>query len=302
MKHCEYKNKSHEVVRRSSRMGSTEPSLKQILNEILNSKTELRNAIETSETRLRLDIELMGYKIKKLEEQNEQLHKEIEQQKRTEKKNSLIIHGLKLASEITIDLICSQFDILLEVNVTPNHINDIYRLGKDESSPVKVEFIHYWKKQEILKNSFKLKGKKIFISNDLTKEQLEDIKILRKHWKIAKENNQETHIRRNELHVDGNIYTPDELRDLVEKEEELLQHRGISSAPSTPILPSQLITESIKQQAILPDHPTSQNTPTSTEGQTKTNSANAHPVTNPQTRPKTRLQENRLRKNSDTKK
>lgn len=51
---------------------------KDILNEIINSKKELKNAIHASEARLLLKVELIQSKVTELQKENQLLKEEIE--------------------------------------------------------------------------------------------------------------------------------------------------------------------------------------------------------------------------------
>lgn len=280
-----------------------EATLKKLLDEIVITRKDLRNAIEASESRLLLEIESVNLKIRKLETENKDLKNKIEKLKRNQKKNGIVIHGIKIHKELTIEFICSQIKSLLQVDVTPNQISDFYTLGQNETSPIKIELVHNWKKREILKNTYKLKGTKIYFSSDLTKEQLENLKTLRKHLKLAKEDNQENcYIKGGNLHVNGITYTAEELREVEANREQKKLDKGPNSAPSTPT-PTEVpqneldkvetfIARNIKDNIFT-------DTPTSSKPQPKNNT----PTANKQaTRPLTRLQENKYRNNSNSRK
>lgn len=80
-----------------------------------------------------------------------------------------------------VAFICDTMKDLLEVDLVLSDISDIYSLGRSEKSPIKLELVSHLKKRDILQNSKELKGSKIYISNDLTKKQREECKLLRKH-------------------------------------------------------------------------------------------------------------------------
>lgn len=210
-----------------------EISTKQILEEIINNRKELKNAVEASEARLLLEFEELNYKIRSLERENKQLKSEIEEISKSNKKNGIVIYGLHLGKEQKVEEICEKIKTLLEVDISPNHINAYHILGKKENSPVKIELVQFWKKTEILKNSFKLKGQNIYIVPDLTKKQLEDRKVLQEHLKLAKKDKViNCYIKGNKLYANGQIYTVDDL-----KQEDIVKPiTKVNSAPQTPII------------------------------------------------------------------
>ena len=126
-------------------------------------------------------------------------------------------------------------------------LNNFDPLGKEDNCPFKVEFISYIKKATILKNSNKLKGTNIYITNDLAQKQREENKILRKHLYLAKqEGNNNCYIKRNKLHVNNEIYTPQDLENCEEAETTHLEKS--SSAPETPTVQTLPNSEERKDQ------------------------------------------------------
>lgn len=268
---------------------------KQILEEILKNRKELKNSIDALESRLLLKIEELNHKIINLENENESLRKEVEVINRNLKKNGIVIYGLSSNDKITVEFICSKLENLLEINLTPEQISDCYLLGQNANNPIKVELVNFWKKREILKNASKLKGKNIYISPDLTKQQLAEGKILRANLKAAKEENlKDCYIKGNKLYTEGKVYTVDELVK-IEIDKRNYKRRN-NSAPHTPTLdeeqPAALWNEGEEKQT----HPEAVNldTPTSSKNSSKTLPKPQGPIT--------RLQENKVRKNSTNRK
>ncbi|CAG9823945.1 unnamed protein product [Phaedon cochleariae] len=89
-----------------------------------------------------------------------------------------------------------------------------------------------FKKNNILSNCGKLRGSNIAISNDLTPNEREEQRILRKYLNQEKKSGKFTscYIRKNKLHLDDNVYTIEELKEIEEEEEA----RRVLSEPSTP--------------------------------------------------------------------
>lgn len=207
-----------------------------LYEEVLKNRNEIRSYIEASEVRLLLKIEELKLRLDSVEKENLTLQNRIEYLERTNKKNNIIIFGLiKDDEKITTTLIIQELNKLLELNLAETDINNLYRLGQFENSPVKVEFISYLKKIQVLKNCSKLKGTNISIVHDLTPQQRQDNQILKKHLKVAKQNrNNICYIKKNKLHINEEIYTLEQLREK-ENYEDFLMETKSSSAPATPI-------------------------------------------------------------------
>lgn len=143
-----------------------------IYEEIIRSKSELKNIIEASETRLLLKVEELKSRLNILEKENLFLKNKLENLENTNKKNNIIVYGLRTPEhKITPEYICEKLNLLLSVDLKESDINNAYCLGVSETSPVKVELISYIKKLNILQNGYKLKGTKVFIAHDLTFKQ-----------------------------------------------------------------------------------------------------------------------------------
>ncbi|KAL3273550.1 hypothetical protein HHI36_014986 [Cryptolaemus montrouzieri] len=103
--------------------------LKDLFDEIIKTRTELKNSISSGEEEIIL---------KNFLEKNA-------------KKNSLIVLGLnKKPTEVTVNSVRESILTLVEVNIAEEQITDLYHLGKTVNCPVKVEFGSYLKKKEIL--------------------------------------------------------------------------------------------------------------------------------------------------------
>lgn len=274
---------------------------KQILDEIIKCRKDLKNAIAASEANLLLKIEELHFKNQQIQKENEALKDEIEQLKRYSKRNGIVISGLNVNEELEIQQICNEINALLGVDISPNQIDDFYRLGKGKKSPIKVILVNFWKKREILKNCFKLKGSSIYINPDLTKQQLDDKNVLITHYKIAKDDKvKDCYIKRNKLYADGSIYTVEDLRQIDANKNQ--SFTKASSAPQTPV-PNQVekkveeILESTTQGNI--EKTGIIQTPTKSYQQANIDNQNQK---SSKPGPVTRLQENRLRtKSSDRK-
>lgn len=230
-------------------------TLKQIHEDILRNRKEIKYQIEASETRLLLKIEDLKSAVHKLEKENSELKTEVEKLKRENKKNNLMIFGLKTENkEVNTEYICRQLKSLIDVKLNESHINDIYPLGKGKNRPVKVEFTSNTIKRNVLKNCFKLKGTNISITNDLTPQQRQEQKTLRKHLVLARQDKKNCYIKNNQLYVENIIYSVEDLLE-TEYHEEV----KINSAPATP---SQSIRDINEDEVFVEAEKSPKNTPT----------------------------------------
>lgn len=75
-----------------------------------------------------------------------------------------------------------------------------------------------------------MKGKGIYISNDLTKQQRDEINILKQHLEHFKESYENCYIKGNKLYIDNIAYTREEIEILLATK----QHQS-ESASATPV-------------------------------------------------------------------
>lgn len=205
-----------------------------ILEEIQKNRTELKYSIEASEARLLLEVAALNNKIVKLEIENTELKNKIEELERQNRQNNIVIFGLETSEEeINGKQICQDLKRLIHTDVIESDINNCYRLGKSVECPIKVEFVSYLKKKQILANCKNLKGTNVYIAHDLTPEQRNENQILRRHLNNARQNKNNTcFIKNNKLHINKKIYTPNDLLEIEESEVYLINQNH--SAPSTP--------------------------------------------------------------------
>lgn len=208
--------------------------LQQILQEVANTKQELRHVIEASEARILLTIEDYRRRISDLETENSNLLSQVESLEIKTRRNNIVIFGLN-NFQPSPKTICEKLNSLLDTQVKEDNISDVYYLGKSHNSPVKVELLSHYIKKTILSQRKKLKGTNIYLNDDLTKRQQEENRILRKHFKEAKQKSVgPCYIRGNRLFRNGKSYTIDELEEREASEGEYGELRENTSAPETP--------------------------------------------------------------------
>lgn len=208
---------------------------KQIYDEILKNRNDIKNYIEASETRLLLRFEELRNHVTNLEKENKQLKEEVELLKAAQNLKNIVIFGLnKKKEDITPQNLCTTLNNLLGVELNASDIDDCFPLSKSDNCPIKIKFQSNLVKKNILRSCRKLKGTNISISQDLTKKQQQDNKILRKHLFLAKqeEKYKQCFIRGNRLFVDGTSYG---VEDLIQEDchTETIPDKP-NSAPATP--------------------------------------------------------------------
>ncbi|KAK9871779.1 hypothetical protein WA026_014234 [Henosepilachna vigintioctopunctata] len=203
-----------------------EITLDKLYREIVESRNDLKGAIEASDTTLLLKLESLNQKSQKLERENKILKEKIEAlEKQNNQKQSVV----------------QEINPLLQIELSESDINDAYTLWKGINKPIKVELLSFIKKKKILHNTKQLKNTKIFISNDLTEPQKEQ-KILRQHLKYLRENTEKRfYIEGNKLIIDNKGYNATESEKF---HSQAIQKEGRSQSPL------QVITRTPAQEKI----------------------------------------------------
>lgn len=184
------------------------------MGELTLGKIEELLIKQTAEINKNIDQKLKI--VKRVEEKVEALEKKNLMLERRLRKNNIVIFGLTIDGSEIVEQVITKLNGLLNLEITRSHINNIYRIGKRNNPPVIIEFVSYLRKAEIFKNPEKLKalkGTKIAISNDLCEEDRETHKLLRKHLKLAREQNKQARIVGHRLEVENSLYTIDELEN-----------------------------------------------------------------------------------------
>lgn len=207
---------------------------------------EIKAEIES----LKQTIKEEASKRNKLELKYEELKSKYEHLEKSLRKNNIIIFGLKKNKEESlVDFTVALLNKNLNISLTANDINDIYTIGKRENNkPIIVKFVSYLKKQEVLKNCYKLKDinknktTKIYIAEELSVEERKTNKILIQHLKAAKTQKLNAYIKGDKLYINNEVYTAQQLAtneedpDKEEKEEneDEPEKQESTSAPATP--------------------------------------------------------------------
>lgn len=218
--------------------------LKTIQNQINDVKQDI-NKINTKFDEQRIVIQELTEKVNYLETENQELKRKLNTCENEARSNNLVIFGLQEQTDHSLIEIASDFTLThLEVTITCQDINNIYRIGKNPQNgkprPLMLQLISNIKKQEIFKNVKKLKNSGITIANDLSETQRNKQKVLYQHLKEAKSKQYSAKIYKNTLIVNGESFTYEELikKDSTTPIEQQvpadLPKKTLNSAPSSP--------------------------------------------------------------------
>ncbi|CAH1154529.1 unnamed protein product [Phaedon cochleariae] len=216
--------------------------LKQFIREENNKQTEALkknfkeeiDGIKSEIYELRKNIEDQADKVRTLENSTEILEQKFKNIDRRLRKNNIVIFGFNVPKEDLIECTIAGLNQLLNLDLQKTNINNIQLIGKRETNrPILVEFVSYLTKQEVLKNCKNLKGSKISITEDLSKEDQLTRKSLLKHQAIARHKGMNAYIRGNKLVINKDIYSLEELD--TEDHHNIVEAERASSAPPTPI-------------------------------------------------------------------
>lgn len=221
---------------------------KRIIDEIHQTRVELKSAIDASEARIQLRIEESYERIRKLEEENTYLKEKIEKLERQQNSTNIVIFGLnKERHEISFEYLRDELQSLLQIDLSINQIKNIHCLGSQKNCPVKVEFVSYLTKKNIFANCKKLKGTGISIAHDLTAQQRADLVVLKRHLQTHRlDKNKKSFIKGNKLIVDEIEYAVEQLLEIEQGEEFPDEVTKTNSTPATPTQP--LIREVFEEE------------------------------------------------------
>lgn len=215
---------------------------------IKDSRAELIQIIKDVELKLVNKAEVSETRIQELERENLLLKEKNEMLEKRQRRNNIVIYGInkvEYAQGNLLDFIVGKLEGLLGVNLKLEHINNCFVLnnGPDKvTTPILVEFVSYLQKEKIFKNISKLKGRRIYITDDLTINERKQSQQLRTHLKLAKQRGNNAYIKGKKLFVNGEAYGAKDLPELsAEVTSELASsqdcYRKPASDPSTPTTP-----------------------------------------------------------------
>lgn len=196
-------------------MGDQDRAHEKLLNTILEANKiqtqELKDYINSEIEELRNIIKKEQKERNELEIKYENLQNKYMLLEKKLRKNNIVIFGIENANENLLDSTINKLNEHLNLNIQPGDINNIFTIGKKQEKPIIVQFVSYLTKLDVLRNCKKLKGTKITISEELSVEEREKNKILRKHLIEARSKNLNAYIKNFKLYVSGEEYTPEQL-------------------------------------------------------------------------------------------
>lgn len=177
------------------------------------------NQVQTQEIQAQFKntVESLSTELKEATREIESLKQKCNILERKLKENNIVIFGINTEeteniTQTTIGILNENF----ETNIREEHINKIHKLGKAATAPILVQFISYQKKRQLFdsKKLNKLREKGLSISDDLLKEDREELKLLKYHLKNARLQNHEAKIKGLKLFINGKPYSLQELKEL----------------------------------------------------------------------------------------
>lgn len=223
-------------------MSTSDDLYSKILKALKEQTDEIKSDIQHINSQISNEAALTRAKISTIESYQNKLKDNIIHLERVARKNNIIIFGLEITEQNLVSAVIKKLNELMDINLCETDINDIYKLNKNKISPIKVEFVSFLKKKLIFGSVKKLKGKNIYINNDLCKEDQEKDKILRSHLKQAREKGYNAYIRKGKIIINKETFSPDQLEENgvfeiptgLKQPSESNERRPANSAPSTP--------------------------------------------------------------------
>lgn len=224
LKDSEEVNSIKEITRESEKTEKAKKmaEIEQVMNMIQKVMEELKNIrIENAEWKKEIAEMRKEHKIREekwqeeknlLQNKMETLERKMEIKEKQEKKNNIIIKGLKINQGDKKTELKNFLKDELDIDVKPKEVRTI---GKEKKNLLVI--LNTWEeKQEIMKNKQRLRNKKetekVYVDNDLTENE---IKIQKKITEIAnkfKEEGKITRVRYQKIEVDGKWWCWDKER------------------------------------------------------------------------------------------
>lgn len=206
---------AHEIE--VSQLPEEQRLLFKLINRVSQQQTEsIKNEIHNC-------VKSLNIKIDNVNKEIDDIKKRCSEVERKLKKNNIVIFGILLRkNENLLNKTLKVLNDNFQVNIEEHDVNNIFKLGKEDKSPILLEFTSFIKKLELFKNKEKLKKfneNGFGIANDLNKEDREELKILRIHLKDARSQNLEAKIKGFHLHVNNQTFSAEQLKDLESEEE-----------------------------------------------------------------------------------
>nr|CAI5824670.1 unnamed protein product [Callosobruchus analis] len=180
-----------------------------------NIMKEITSKIEKENQKIIAKFESCADKIKKLETDCNHLKKQCVDFDRYMRKNNLMLFGLSIPTEYDklLPHVLEQLNKVLELTLVENDINNITKFKVKDKWAIKLEFVSYLKKKHLLKSVSKLKGTKIYITEDLSHSDRQLRKQLYTHLKAARAKKMYAKIIGDRLQINSDFYTLEDLEN-----------------------------------------------------------------------------------------
>ena len=155
-----------------------------ICDSISFDLTEKIKNLEQNNNELKAEInslksKKLEEKFNKLKKENEDLEAEMDAQEQYTRRNCILIHGLQAEQDENTDEKATDFlKKYTKINITENDIDRSHRLGKS-NGPIIVKLVHHNLKSFIYSKKSALKGKKLLITESLTKKRMQTVKKMK---------------------------------------------------------------------------------------------------------------------------
>ncbi|KAJ2948734.1 hypothetical protein O0L34_g7994 [Tuta absoluta] len=139
--------------------------------------------------------------LKECQTKIETLEEKVTSLEREKRNHNLVFHGIPETSGEKAETIMEIVKNELKVNIKIEDIDTVRKMGRNDKAPLIIRLTSLKKKQEILRNKKKLKGKSISITEDYPKEVLEERKALREKMEAERKEGKYAIIKYNKLIV-----------------------------------------------------------------------------------------------------
>ena len=179
--------------------------------EITNIKSELESLKQMIATETEnMDVKLLNFEkhnkqqFKGLEHRMKVLEENEERKQKQEKRNNIILKDLTKKAKEEVNAAELASNTLKEINVN-KMFSEAYCIGRDkqERDIIRVKFNNFDDKMLALKNKYKLKGKEIFIDNDLTSQEREIQAAIRLKAREERDKGHEVKIGHLKMQING---------------------------------------------------------------------------------------------------
>lgn len=127
------------------------------------------------------------------------------------KRRNIVMYGIPEEEgethEKTIGKVLDVVNSVMENNVNRYEVDNCFRLGRKNPKylgrPVLVKFTSEWRKREMLRKGHTLKGRKLYVDEDYTKEVMEKRKHLIPTMMKLRKQNKHVILKKEKMYVDG---------------------------------------------------------------------------------------------------